>query len=57
MVDLIKDRFEQVTKTLNSFYQFQFKEGSTLKEINNHNQELYNFAWTNISYLSIFNRV
>ena len=44
MVDLIKERFEQVTKTLNSFYEFQLKQGTTLKEVNNHNQQLYNFA-------------
>jgi len=55
MVDLIKERFEQVTKTLNSFYEFQLKQGTTLKEVNNNNQQLYNFAWTNVSYLSIFN--
>ena len=55
MTDFIKERFVKAVNILDSFYEFQNKENASLEEIIKNLQELYNFTWSDISNISIFN--
>jgi hypothetical protein len=55
MTEFIKERFVKAVNTLDSFYEFQKKENASLDEITKNLQELYNFTWSDISNISIFN--
>ena len=55
MNEFIKERFVKVVHTLDSFYEFQNKENISLTEYTSKLQELYNFNWSTVSNVTIFN--
>lgn len=55
MTEFIKERFIKVVTTLDSFYEFQNKKNISLVEYTNKLQELYNFNWSTVSNVTVFN--